>query len=65
MLKPPWTTTAGSWTFGGLPSSSRVQVQRVRLVYEGGELLPKEPRDLEAAVNEVQGGVPGVEVLVQ
>jgi hypothetical protein len=42
-----------------------VQVQRVRLVYEGGALLPEEPGDMKDAMNAVKKDVPGVEVLVQ
>ncbi len=42
-----------------------VQVQRVRLVYQGGELLPEEPKRLEGAVDKVKKKLPGVEVLVQ
>ncbi|WP_224366029.1 hypothetical protein [Hyalangium versicolor] len=41
----------------------RVQVQNVRLVYQGGELLPGNPRELETAVNQVQARLPGVEIL--
>ena len=41
------------------------RVQRVRLVYEGGTLLPKEPGKLERALNAVKKQVKGVEVLVQ
>jgi hypothetical protein len=44
---------------------SRVEVQRVRLVYEGGTLLPKEPGRLREAVEAVKKEVKGVEVLVQ
>jgi hypothetical protein len=43
----------------------QVQVQRVRLVYEGGILRPKEPKALNAALRGVKASVPGVEVLVQ
>ncbi|MBZ4415571.1 hypothetical protein K8638_03635 [Myxococcus sp. RHST-1-4] len=42
-----------------------VQVQRVRLVYEGGDLNPETPVDWKKAVNEVQRRVKGVEVLLQ
>jgi len=34
-------------------------------VYEGGILAPKNPKQMEAAVNAVQANVRGVEVLVQ
>jgi hypothetical protein len=40
-------------------------VQRVRLVYEGGELKPQRLQILEAAIAEVQASVRGVEVLFQ
>ena len=43
----------------------RVQVQHVRLVYQGGILLPENMRDLKGAMNQVQAKVEGVEVLVQ
>ncbi|QAT83379.1 hypothetical protein EJ065_1781 [Corallococcus coralloides] len=41
------------------------QVQRVRLVYEGGGLKPKKVETLEAAMGEAQDKVSGVEVVVQ
>ncbi|QAT82398.1 hypothetical protein EJ065_0793 [Corallococcus coralloides] len=41
------------------------QVQRVRLVYEGGGLKPKKAETLEAAMSEAQEKVSGVEVMVQ
>jgi hypothetical protein len=47
------------------PESSEVPVQRVRLVYEGGKLRPKNVDDLGAAVNKAKKEVPGVEVLFQ
>jgi hypothetical protein len=43
----------------------RVEVQRVRLVYQGGILLPKELGDLKAALDTVKEDVKGVEVLFQ
>jgi len=43
----------------------RVNVQRVRLVYEGGALKPKSAGVLEQAVKSTQDKVPGVEVLFQ
>jgi hypothetical protein len=43
----------------------RVNVQRVRLIYEGGALKPENPRLLEGAVNATKDKVPGVEVLFQ
>ncbi len=42
-----------------------VQIQRVRLVYQGGRLLPEDMDDMEDAVSEAKKSVPGVEVLVQ
>ncbi|HYH98655.1 hypothetical protein [Hyalangium sp.] len=42
----------------------RVQVQRVRLVYEGGALMP-EPSRLKASMNRVKKDIKGVEVLFQ
>jgi hypothetical protein len=43
----------------------RVQVQRVRLIYEGGGLIPKDVDMLKSSVSKVQTDVRGVEVLVQ
>jgi hypothetical protein len=43
----------------------RVEVQRVRLIYEGGELKPQDSRLLKAAVEDARRRVPGVEVLFQ
>jgi hypothetical protein len=43
----------------------RVEVQRVRLVYEGGELMPENPKRLKRAVDAAEREVKGVEVLVQ
>ncbi|WP_309896751.1 hypothetical protein, partial [Archangium sp.] len=48
-----------------LPGGSEVQVSRVRLIYEGGDLKPKSVVDLDAAVEETRSKVPGVEVLFQ
>jgi hypothetical protein len=49
-----------------LRHGSQVPVQRVRLVYEGGGLLPKENANvLKRAVDETTSKVPGVEVLFQ
>ncbi len=42
-----------------------VKVQRVRLIYEGGALMPKEVDELRRAVNATRSAVPGVEVLFQ
>jgi hypothetical protein len=43
----------------------QVRIQRIRLVYEGGALMPDNPRICEDAVLETQNGVQGVEVLFQ
>ncbi|QAT83444.1 hypothetical protein EJ065_1846 [Corallococcus coralloides] len=43
----------------------QASVNRVRLVYEGGELLPKERAMWDGAVNSAMRGVRGVEVLSQ
>jgi hypothetical protein len=43
----------------------RVEVQRVRLVYEGGNLISKDLDVLRAAMDAVKEDVKGVEVLVQ
>jgi hypothetical protein len=48
-----------------LPEGSEVPIQRVRLVYEGGELKPENAKNLRSAVNETRKEVPGVEVLFQ
>jgi CBS-domain-containing membrane protein len=48
-----------------LREGREVPVQRVRLVYEGGTLLPKQMDELDAAVNAVKDEVPGVEVIFQ
>jgi hypothetical protein len=48
-----------------LRGGSKVMVQRVHLVYEGGTLKPTDARELMAAVNRVRSEVPGVEVLFQ
>jgi hypothetical protein len=47
------------------PLKRRVEVQRVRLVYEGGALVPTNPDVMRAAMNSVKKQVNGVEVLVQ
>ncbi|WP_157758664.1 hypothetical protein [Cystobacter fuscus] len=46
-------------------AAGEVPVQRVRLVYEGGELKPTAVDALRTAVNETKKVVPGVEVLFQ
>ncbi len=43
----------------------RVEVQHVRLVYEGGPLAPEWPENLREAVEDVKQEVKGVEVRVQ
>jgi hypothetical protein len=43
----------------------RVDVRRVRLVYEGGKLKPIDPREQQTAVNRATAAVPGVEVIFQ
>ena len=48
-----------------LPGGREVQVPRVRLIYEGGDLKPAKVDDLKAVVGDVQDAVPGVEVLFQ
>ncbi|QRK13601.1 hypothetical protein JQX13_13650 [Archangium violaceum] len=40
-----------------------VKVHRVRLIYESGELIPKDPAKLRAAMQETEMEVKGVEVL--
>jgi hypothetical protein len=47
------------------PGGSEVQVPRVRLIYEGGELMPKNDKLLRSAVRETKAAVPGVEVVFQ
>jgi hypothetical protein len=48
-----------------LRQGSKVPISRVRLVYEGGDLMPKDIREMDVALSKVQGEVPGVEVLFQ
>ncbi|MFY0526398.1 hypothetical protein ACN28I_25740 [Archangium gephyra] len=48
-----------------LREGSKVPVHRVRLIYEGGVLKPKDLANVQAAVEEVRQKVPGVEVLFQ
>jgi len=48
-----------------LPGGSEVQIVRVRLIYEGGDLKPTKVNNLKAVVDAVQEVVPGVEVLFQ
>ncbi|QRK13812.1 hypothetical protein JQX13_27040 [Archangium violaceum] len=47
------------------PGSGEVQVTRVRLIYEGGKLMPKDVELLRGAVDETRAAVPGVEVVFQ
>jgi len=44
---------------------SKVPVSRVRLVYEGGPLMPKMVDGVEAVVSNAQVAAPGVEILFQ
>jgi hypothetical protein len=48
-----------------LREGSEVSVPRVRLIYEGGKLKPKDIAVLKNAVNATEEAVPGVEVLFQ
>ncbi len=48
-----------------LREGSKVPVHRVRLIYEGGVLKPKDLSNVTAAVEEDRRKVPGVEVLFQ
>ncbi|WP_199243305.1 hypothetical protein [Vitiosangium sp. GDMCC 1.1324] len=48
-----------------LGEGGKVPVQRVRLIYEGGDLKPKMVDDLKAVVREAEREVKGVEVLFQ
>ncbi|ATB42094.1 hypothetical protein CYFUS_007571 [Cystobacter fuscus] len=48
-----------------LGEGSKVPVSRVRLVYEGDVLKPRDLRELRSAVNATRKEVPGVEVLFQ
>jgi hypothetical protein len=48
-----------------LRESSEVPVRRVRLIYEGGDLKPRDVNVLKRAVDEAELRVKGVEVLVQ
>jgi len=48
-----------------LPEGSEVQVSRVRLIFEGGDLKPMDMDDWKSAVSATRAVVPGVEVLVQ
>ncbi|RKH17700.1 hypothetical protein D7Y13_39385 [Corallococcus praedator] len=41
------------------------QIQRVRLIYEGGKLKPADPKASRAAVRDAQNEVEGVEVSIQ
>ncbi len=46
-------------------AAGEVPVQRVRLIYEGGELKPTDVTESRRAVDETKKAVPGVEVLFQ
>ena len=48
-----------------LPGGSEVQVPRVRLIYEGDELMPTDVNMLQRAVDATESAVPGVEVVFQ
>jgi hypothetical protein len=48
-----------------LPEGSEVQVPRVRLIYEGGPLKPKDVDVLKTAEKETRKDVPAVEVSFQ
>jgi len=48
-----------------LPESSKVPIQRVRLIYEGGSFTPTQVDNLKAVVDAVRDRVPGVEVSFQ
>jgi len=48
-----------------LRDGSKVPVQRLRLIYEGGDLKPKNADVQDAAVTKAQNNAPGVEVLFQ
>jgi hypothetical protein len=43
----------------------RVKVQRVRLIYEGGKLTPRNMNELREAVEATEDAIPGVEVFFQ
>ncbi|HYO66983.1 MAG TPA: hypothetical protein VEU33_12960, partial [Archangium sp.] len=45
--------------------AGEVQVSRVRLVYEGGDLKPMKVKDLKSVVTAAEEAVPGVEVVFQ
>ncbi|WNG21953.1 hypothetical protein F0U63_11640 [Cystobacter fuscus] len=48
-----------------LREGSKVPVSKVRLVYEGGQLLPKDTNEVNRAVSATKNALPGVEVLFQ
>ncbi|WP_071902538.1 hypothetical protein [Cystobacter ferrugineus] len=48
-----------------LRQGSKVTAQRVRLIYEGGELEPTNVNNLNAAMREAESAFPGVEILFQ
>ncbi len=47
------------------PDGSKVPTRKVRLIYEGGALKPRDAADLNAAVKADKDETPGVEVLFQ
>jgi hypothetical protein len=47
------------------PGSGEVQVSRVHLIYEGGQLIPKNVNLLNRAVDATESAVQGVEVVFQ
>jgi hypothetical protein len=48
-----------------LREGSKVPVSKVRLIYEGGRLMPKDINEVNEAVNATKNALPGVEVLFQ
>ncbi|HYO54000.1 hypothetical protein [Archangium sp.] len=64
-----WQSAAGGFPMQKADASpvegSEMPVQRVRLIYEGGDLMPENPATLRAAVKAVEKAAPGVEVLFQ
>ncbi|OJH37985.1 hypothetical protein BON30_27460 [Cystobacter ferrugineus] len=48
-----------------LREGSKVPVSKVRLIYEGGRLMPKDINEVNEAVSATKNALPGVEVLFQ
>ncbi|MFY0573979.1 hypothetical protein ACN28S_06075 [Cystobacter fuscus] len=48
-----------------LREGSKVPVSKVRLIYEGGRLMPKDTNEVKRAVSVTKNALPGVEVLFQ